>query len=248
MDSAREKDYLKKAGWWPLDEHETCWACKEMGDRIRGGHSTAFAVKVQKEFETIDRNGAVYYFIADKYGYGYFIGKYTEKMGTPTRTCFDHLTKSEAEKLVTKLNKDAKYEPILGIDYQENEFPLLAVFSEKYGKRHFLAPTRSILEKVALKVVQERHDEGYYEFSTKEPKPPKIALNDTNGLGDKVKWAVKQEWDDYNAAVEVIKQNRKHNELLQNALKGVGHAALTLLHNMKDAEYEGFEVIEAETV
>jgi hypothetical protein len=241
-----DKEFLRKKGWWPTSADEMTWLCEGMNPKY-GGHTLSEAVKRQQEMEIIERNGAYFYYVPDRMGFGYWIGKYIDRNQTPRRTQFTGLTKEEAQKLVTKLNKDSKYEPILGVDYQEHQWNRIIIFKEKHGDRHFIAQTRSDMEKIALKIVLEREDEGWYDFEYEEPVLPKIALEKADEYGATLAEAIKAEWKSYEYSQKQCAQSKKLAEALKKIVKEKdGDVAIRFLNEMKGGEYEAFEVTGSE--
>jgi len=126
----------------------------------------------------------------------------------------------------------------------------ILVFKEKHGERYFLVPTVEALQKAALKVALERNEEGYwYDFDEEAPVEPKIKLEDAGKFGDNIASAVSREWRDYEYKVRSYKQSLCLKNMLDKIVKEKdGATALTLLQEMSEGEYEGFEVITAEDI
>jgi hypothetical protein len=227
------------------------WLRPEMNKR-GGGFSTGEALRQQDKLDVIAKNGAYYYAVRDKYGFGYWLGIYEGNLEKPHRYGygFDHLDEETAMKLVVLFNTTKNYEPILGIDYKPQKFQQIVVFKEKHGDRHFIVNTRQELEKVALKIVLERNDEGYwYDFSSKEPVEPKIKKEDAEKFGDNIANAITREWKDYEYSVKQYKKDKVLKDALEKIVKNKdGGLALQFLESMKDGEYEGFEVITGEEI
>jgi nicotinamide mononucleotide adenylyltransferase len=86
------------------------------------------------------------------------------------------------EKLLN--NSDVNFS-ILG-HYPEpprHKYDVIVVFKEKHGDRQFVVPTREALEKVALKIVLERDEEGWYEFP-QFPTQPDISVEQAEKMSN----------------------------------------------------------------
>ena len=158
------------------------------------------------------------------------------------------MTKDEALRLVREFNSRKGYEPILGVDYHPQKFDLILAFNEKHGDRHFIVHTREELQKVALKIVLERNEEGWYEFNVKEPVKPDIELEKADSFSVGIANAIKSDWGHYRLSLENYKSNQKMKTLWDKVAKNNdSKAALELLEENKDGQYEGFEIITPES-
>ena len=241
---------LIDGGWKETAEKSGMWLRPEMNARY-GGNSTGEALRQQDKLDIIAKYGAFFYAQPCRYGFGYWLGIYEGNLEKPRRYGygFDHLTEEDAKKLVKSFNSTCDREAILGIDYKPQKFEQIVIFREKHGDRHFVVHTMQELEKVALKIVLERNEEGWYSFDNELPKEPKVTIEDAKKLGmDGVVAAVEREWSNY----KYSKKQYDEGLVLAVALKKIvenndGELALKFLNSMKGGEYEAFEVISGET-
>ena len=123
-----------------------------------------------------------------------------------------------------------------------NSTNLIAVFHEKHGDRYFFLPTKDDFKKVALKMVKERNEDGYYKLED-EPVKPKIPLETSSSYTPAIKEAIMRDWACYDRDNKKYLINKKY---LENALNGDTQAAVNLLHARNNAEYECFTIEQAE--
>lgn len=243
---------LIDGGWTEIKDAEGKgtgqWLIGKMNPRL-GGYHTGEALRQQDKLDIIAKFGAYYYAKQDMYGFGYWLGVYENNLDSPHRVKgFDHLDETTAMKLVTLFNNTKDYEPILGIDYQPQKFQQIVVFKEKYGERHFIVNTRQELEKVAIKIVTERNEEGWYDFEHEKPIEPKMTVADAEKFGmSGVTEATKREWENFKYSKKAYDEGLKLQVALERVINAQdGEAALQILRANKDGEYEGFEVISGE--
>jgi hypothetical protein len=249
--SDAEIQRLIDGGWKETAEKSGVWLRPEMNARY-GGNSTGEALRQQDKLDIIAKYGAFFYAQPCCYGFGYWLGIYEGNLEKPRRYGygFDHLTEEDAKKLVKSFNSTCDREAILGIDYQPQKFQSIVIFHEKHGDRHFIVNTMQELEKVALKIVLERNEEGWYSFDYDQPVEPKVSVEDAKKLGmASVVAAVEREWSDY----KYSKKQYEDGIRLKAALDKIeenkdGAVALQFLNSMKDGEYEAFEVISGEVL
>jgi len=242
---------LKDGGWTEIEDSKGngtgAWLREGMNPKY-GGNTTGEALENQDKLDIITKYGAFYYAIRDRHGFGYWIGIYRGGLGKPKHTEFDHLTENEARYLVKNFNSQKDYEPIRDIEYTKHSFDLTAIFKEKHGDRYFIVHNQTDLEKVALKIVLERHEENWYYFDYEVPVEPKMSIVDAKKFGmNGVIEAVKREWDSYKYNKNQYEEGIKLKAALEKIVKEQdGATALQFLDEMKDGEYEGFEVIKGE--
>ena len=239
---------LINGGWKETSQNSCMWLRPEMNAKY-GGYSTGEALSQQDKLDVINAYGAYYYVRRDAYGFGYWLGVYRGNLEKPQRTQFDHLNEEEALKLQQRFNSQFDYEPIAGIDYHPQNFEQIVVFKEKHGDRHFIVHNRGELEKVALKIVLERNEEGWYSFEYEKPTEPKMSVEDAKKLGmDGVVAAVEREWSNYKYSKKQYDDGIKLKAALEKIEKEKdGAVALQFLNDMKGGEYEAFEVISSES-
>lgn len=241
---------LIDGGWKETSEKSGMWLREGMNPRL-GGYSTGEALRKQDQLDVINKYGAYYYVQSDRNGFGYWLGAYyKENPEKPRRTSFDHLTEEDAKKLQKRFNSEANYEPILGIDYKPQDFAMIVVFKEKHGDRHFIVKNQTELNKVALKIVLEREEEGWYDFDYEKPVEPKMTVEDAAKLGMAgVKDAVEREWSSYKYSKKQYEEGIQLKAALEKVVKEKdGATAFRFLNEMKGGEYEAFEVISSESL
>ena len=240
---------LIDGGWKETAEKSGMWLRPEMNARY-GGNSTGEALRQQDKLDIIAKYGAFFYAQPCRYGFGYWLGIYEGNLEKPRRYGygFDHLTEEDAKKLVKSFNSTCDREAILGIDYQPQKFQSIVIFHEKHGDRHFIVNTMQELEKVALKIVLERNEEGWYSFDYDQPVEPKVSVEEAKKLGMAgVVAAVEREWSDYKYNKKQYEDGIRLKAALDKIVKNKdGEIALQFLNSMKDGEYERFEVISGE--
>lgn len=232
-------EYLLNNGWTKLPSGT--FINQYMNPRF-GGHTLKEAIERQNEDELIDKNGVFYFYVQDNYGFGYRIRKYVDKKHKIKDTEYTHLTKDMAKMLVTELNENIN--KILPPEHCRVGFNYIVIFKEKHGDRYFLVHNREELEKVALKIVKERNEEGWYNYEYELPTEPKMTVDAAVLLGmERVIAAVKEEWN-------LFSYNKKQYELgikMKAALEEIekynnGAVALQFLNDSKDGQYEAFKI------
>lgn len=240
MEAVMTKEYLISKGWTEkgglfLNPHASPGF---------GGHTLDYAIKIQKEYDIMDKLGGFCYFSRpNKYGYGYevvkIIGKDKNKFEA---TSYTHLTRDDATKIVDKLNAG------LGVcspNIYRKEFYNIIIFGEKHNQRYFYAPTLECLHKIALKIFKERVKEGFwYDFDSGKPLEPEISKEQIARMKDSgLKTAAEQAWKDYEYNLNYFNNKQKAKKLYNLALKDeTGKIALQFLNTRKDTGYEGFTI------
>ncbi len=121
----------------------------------------------------------------------------------------------------------------------KSNYPYLLIFHEKHGSRHFLINSEVDLHKVALTVVKQRIEEGWYDiFEPEEPKCPKRPDDNAEGY---VQRAYTKELESYKFWRKEYFNQKELWELLQKINKNDGEAAYQLLEIRSNHEYEGTE-------
>lgn len=237
-----------KFGEWSIMENGT-WFRKGMNPKY-GGKTTGEALKDQDQLDIIAKYGAYYYVCKDRYGFGYWIGKYVGNLENPERTYLDHLSKEDAMKLQRYFNAERDFEPIFGVDYTIQSFSLIVVFHEKHGDRHFIVHNMLELQKTALKIVLERHNESYYYFDYKKPVEPKLSIEEAAKIDSgRILEAVKQSWKDFQYENTQYKESLESQALLDKVIQNKDvAAAFQFLSSMKDGSYQDFEIIHPEEI
>lgn len=240
----KDEKRLIDAGWWKTDQG--LWLRKGLNSKW-GGYPLKSALENQDQQDIIAKYGAYYYFTKDQMGFGYWIGVYDGPTETPRRTHFDHLEREVAEKVVNALNAGKPAPPIglLKRDYRQ-----ILIFEEKHGNRYFIVNNRPELEQVALKIVLERNEQGWYCFNDEavEPNKPKIPLSEAASYGNLEK-AIKEEWESYENQLKWYKKNKLLAETLDTILtKKDAPLALRFIKELQGAEYEGWELVTPEEI
>jgi|SRR5271155_698784 len=130
--------------------------------------------------------------------------------------------------------------------------PMLLVFKEKHGRRHFHVIDDKALLRAALHVLTERHKEGYWypkPETSEKPHPPDVAEADIEKLPTSLRETAKEalrNFQDWLAAYE--KEVSKYADIVKAVATKDGRAAWTILRDRRNYEYEGFELESYEDV
>jgi len=130
--------------------------------------------------------------------------------------------------------------------------PMLLVFKEKHGERYFYIPDDKALFAVALKIVSERFEEGYwYPEPGVEDKPaaPDYTKEQIATLPESMQKtatatlaAYERSLREYNGLVDEFKRIEKAVE------EKDGQAAWQIIRERQRAEYEGYDLEHFETL
>jgi hypothetical protein len=123
----------------------------------------------------------------------------------------------------------------------------IVVFENKYGPNYYSIPTDEDLKKAAVLQVQERHSLNYFP----EPRKPEdidITEEIIDTLPESMKYSARYKLNAYNANMSEYESMLEDYKLVQRALDGDGDAALSIINNRSDYEYEGYEIIEPTVV
>lgn len=249
MNEKQQEEYLISKGWTKLEhkwrDGKITYSYDIDGRFPRGGLSLDYAVKIQNQYDTIDKQGICYLAIRDNYGYGWKIRYFTDKAKDNWKTSdYTHLNEKDAKSLEKMLNDGFLHGPtVTTVGYNPQKFNLLAIFEEKHGTRYFYVPTFEDLCKVALKVFKERVEEGHwYYFDEYKVIKPEIAKEDIDKYPS-LKNIITQSWKDYETSLKYNESIEKEKKLYDKALQDeTGMAALKFLESRKNSEYEGFEI------
>lgn len=239
-----DEKYLIDNNWIKIREHG--WDDKE-NNFSKGGLTTDYAVKVQKEYDILNRQGKCYIAISNKYGYGWEIKVYTNRKKPDYKlTDYTHLTKEKAVELIEKLNNGYDVRNLDAPFQFENRFNFLLIFNQKDVNRYFSVPTLSHLYLAAIKIFKERVNEGYwYDFDNiKEPIKPDTSEEDLQKIKNiQLKNFTIASWTTYHDELKYYQSNIKEKQLYDLAIKDKkGDIVLKFLSGRKDYEYEGFEI------
>ncbi len=266
--SAKDRAYLIAAGgreepigggstsnWW-LDPRKDAAYHKR-----NGGSSWDYALRQQREYERFDQGLPIYAVCPTRDRYGYLLRKCTgaDKTWT-TITRYhdnDYLLQSIAEIEERALGmKDcaevlAAWERRMARLSDDHHYPYILAFEEKHGTFHYDASTRDLFHKACLAVVKRRNDDGcWYDYEeAEELTPPALTEEQVVALKDgRIKDTATEEWKRYRADLKRLDGEKAERGLLAKALKGDGEAAADFLRARKDAEYEGMELIELDSL
>ncbi len=241
----KDEKYLADNGWIQIKDCLSHWNDKD-NNFSRGGLNLKYALKVQNEWDLILKQGAAYFYHADRYGYGYYIGKYTTKERKPQRTEYNHLDKTDAQLITNSLNAGVL---ISMSDIYKKKFNQMIIFEEKNYKRYFYVPTFEDLCKVALKVFKERIKDNYwYDFDLEKPIEPEISKKDIEKLKEsELKTSAKKCWVNYESDLKYYNKQLENKKLYDAALKDeTGSIILQFLETREGGEYEGLKIIQME--
>lgn len=236
------EEYLLKNSWVKINEHG--WNDKD-NNFHRGGLSIDYAVKVQKEYDTLNKMGRCFIPVRNKYGYGWEIKVYTDRNKKDYKaTGFNQLSIEECLRIIDILNNgEAGDNPHLF--YVTEEFNYVLILKEKHGERYFHVPTLDKLYNAAKRIFKERMEDGWYNFDELEiPEKPDISLEQAGSIKNEiVKKAILDAWNNYNSYLKYNESTLKEKKLYEQALKDEkGDICLAFLYNSKGGEYEGFEI------
>ena len=253
MDKELDRHYLLQNGWTeiPHGQYGNGHWNNKSNDFPRGGLDLKYAIEKQKQFDIINQNGAFYFYISDRHGYGYRIRKYVDLKGKIKNSPYTSLTKEKAKSFVEALNNGSL--PNFDPTFDKKTFNLLLILKEKHGNRYFYVPTFEHLCKAALKVVLERNEQGYwYDFSEEldEDEKPEISKEDLEKMKDgPIKMVGLKEWEHYESKLDHKPKLIKGKKLLDKVIEDNDLlSALQFLEDRRDYEYEGFEIESLETI
>lgn len=250
LTSAKDAAYLKKAGWTIVDN--VMWRDPRYKGRVGFGDycDPRIAVRKQRDYDRWDKGLPVYGVCAARDRYGYLLRKCVG-LDQPYVTVYRHHDKERLERVAANLNKiqgtvdDTSYAP------DNHVYPYLLLCEEKHDTFRFHVPTREAFHKACLSVVKRRNSDGYWYVyeDAKELTPPTLSREQIAKLAEgSVKEAALEEWERHEAALKRVESEKVERALLAKALKGDGEAAADFLRVRKDGEYEGFEVVELDTI
>lgn len=127
----------------------------------------------------------------------------------------------------------------------------VVVFHEKHGERYFLVKEQEDFGRIALKMVRERNGNRFcnlYDGCGEDVNPPepKITMEQAATMDKEIQSTVNALWTRYREAKGRALEEVKHAALLKKALDGDACAAVQVLFQNRDHEYEGFEVVTPE--
>lgn len=123
------------------------------------------------------------------------------------------------------------------------EYPKLLVAHEKHGDRYFLLTSEKDLFKVALKLVKERVEQGYF-YKQEEPEKPTTEQGWIDSHPSiAVRQAARREWLRYKEKLSYANDMNEAHLLSSAAIAtGNGEMAVEALKLHRDYEYEGYTV------
>jgi hypothetical protein len=146
------------------------------------------------------------------------------------------------------------YKDILNGKFDAKKYPEITIsdpkiikFNEKHGDNYYIYTSREDFYNVFLDVFMDRYREGWYSYTIDKPKQEvTMTLEEINALPDET--LKKFQLTRYK---EYERELRDYNEFLQlksdteKAYKEKNaKLAYYVMHDRKDGEYEGFEIIE----
>lgn len=122
----------------------------------------------------------------------------------------------------------------------------ILVVKEKHGNRYFDITAEGQLGRVALFLLQQRLDEGWYPEPC-EPEAPDFTADDIPGMPEALKKGAAILFEQYQQELLTYRQERAEYNQIQKALaeKNLRMAASALL-SRSDYEYEDVQVVECE--
>jgi len=121
----------------------------------------------------------------------------------------------------------------------------IIVVKEKHGTRYFAADSTEQIGLVAVQLVKERYNMGYFEAPSDPPVEPTRKPEDFPDDED-LRIVVEKQWREYQSDKKQHLENVETARAVVAALNGNYIAAYLLLKDRHDYEYEGFEIEELE--
>lgn len=148
----------------------------------------------------------------------------------------------EACKILVENNGD-----ITKLPTPSNKWPvMILVFNEKHGDRHYVVRTNADLEKIALDIVLERKEQGWYYKPEKKEFGKLLTKEEIEALPtESLQAAAKKEMRELVSNIKYYKEEWENWNLLERVVeKQSGELALSFLDSRRDGEYERYEIID----
>lgn len=138
---------------------------------------------------------------------------------------------------------------------RQRTYPQLFVFNEKHGDRYIMVHSPEAEEKMFLKVLTERNQQGWYSWM-KDYKPygdaPKYSREDIDKMPESMEFEKKRfmqeltRWEKLEKEADNIRNDWSR---IQKAIqKNDGKLAYRLIDTYRDSEYEGYERVYVENI
>lgn len=152
--------------------------------------------------------------------------------------------------------------PLKAAEYKihdEEYLNYVVVFKEKHGDRYFVVNSPDALYRASLEVLKERYNNEWYNWM-KDHKPyegtntvrPTYTLAEVNALPESMSNEKEKMTKEINKWAKEDKEAAEIRETFTSIEKAIsekdGQAAYSILSELKDGEYEGFQVIETQKV
>lgn len=131
--------------------------------------------------------------------------------------------------------------------------PMLLVFKEKHGDRYYHVVDDKMLLAVALKILTERFEEGYWYGEPSDlpdpPKAPDFTKEQVEAMPESLRPAAYKKLHDYAVAMRQYNEEVDDYRRIEKAVREKdGREAWQALNDRSDAEYEGFNLERYESV
>lgn len=149
------------------------------------------------------------------------------RMLLPGQWCFASETEPEFEPIAVQLTKIPKH---------------IIVITDKYTTAYYDASNTEAIGLVALDILKQRKEEGWYE----EPEQPVTPLRKPEEFSDdaELKDAVQRQWDRYQQDMQYYRREIQFYNRVTEALQNNDYyLACRLLESRSEYEYERFEIV-----
>lgn len=125
----------------------------------------------------------------------------------------------------------------------------VVVLKEKHETRYFVIRSVEDMKKLCLKVVTQRHKEGYWYYAPEEPpKKPDYTAEEAATLKGSAQEAALDEIKNYKRELASYEEDKHLYALVLKAAEGDKEAALQVMFARREAEYEEFAIEKAESL
>lgn len=130
--------------------------------------------------------------------------------------------------------------------------PSVLVLKEKHGDRHFNVADDAALHRVALKILTERFEQGYWYYKPEDkdkPEAPDFTMEQVATLPESLRAKADKKLREYTDACRRYDAEVEDYNDIETAVKNKdGKLAWEALQAHRDGEYEGFNIERLESV